>query len=350
MPPSRRLRIPALLSALLLPQTLLSQQPTSFELRLPTDNDAILRNAGEDFYQFVDRTFEGQTTTPWEGGKFGFVRDPRRIGGQIGYARFHEGLDIKPTNRDAKGEPLDDVLAISPGRVVHVSKNPSDSNYGRYIVIEHEYGEGPFYSLYAHLNSTKVEIGDTVKSGHNLGRLGYTGSGIDKRRAHLHIELNLIWSTSFQAWYEKGFSSPNKHGNYNGQNLIGLDLAALYLARLKDPSLTPGKFIRNSDPYFEVAVPGSATMELAQRYPWIVDGPPPVSPPPSWRVTFTAWGLPLRIKASADSLTAPQLTGIPPNQTFPHSLNTRGLINGSGESATLSSSGLSLLRLACGLP
>jgi murein DD-endopeptidase MepM/ murein hydrolase activator NlpD len=338
-----------LVLSLLLPGSLVAQQ-TPFELRLPTANDAIFRNAGSDFYQFVDRTFEGQTTTPWEGGKFGFVRDPRRVGGQIGYARFHEGLDIKPINRDPKGEPLDDVLAICPGRVVHVSKVPSHSNYGRYIVLEHNWGEGPFYSLYAHLNSTTVEVGDPIKSGHPLGRLGYTGAGIDKRRAHLHIELNLLWSTNYQTWYNQGFSSPNKHGNYNGQNLIGLDLAALYLARLKDPTLTPAKFIRNSDPYFEVAVPGTAEMDLAKRYPWLHDTPPPATPPPRWRVTFSAWGLPLRIRATTDSIAAPQLTGIPPNQTFPHSLNTRGLVTGSGENATLTPSGLSLIRLACGLP
>jgi len=349
MPQSSRL--PRLLIACcgLLPSLLPAQQP-SLQLGLPTANDSLLRSAGPDFYQFVDRSFEGQTTTPWEGGKFGFVRDPRRVSGQIAFARFHEGLDIKPLKRDPKGEPLDDVLAIAPGRIVHTSKTPSHSNYGRYVVIEHNWGEGPFYSLYAHLNSTTVEVGDTIQAGNPLGRLGYTGAGIDKRRAHLHIELNLLWSTAFQAWYDQAFTTPNHHGNYNGQNLIGLDLATLYLARLKDPALTPGTFIKKTDPYFEVAIPGTAEMELARRYPWLLDGSTPATNPPSWRVTFSAWGLPVLIKPGTDSVTAPQLTGIPPNQTLPHSLNTRGLITGSGESAQISAAGLSLLRLACGLP
>lgn len=338
-----------LLLGLLLPCALFAQTG-GFELRLPTANDALLREAGPDFYQFVDRTFEGQTSTPWEGGKFGFVRDPRRIGGQIAYARFHEGLDIKPLNRDEKGEPLDDVLAISPGRVVHVSKTASHSNYGRYIVVEHDWGQGPFYSLYAHLNATQVEVGDAVKAGQPLGRLGYTGAGIDKRRAHLHIELNLLWSVHFQTWYDRGFASPNHHGNYNGQNLIGLDLAGLYLARQKDPALSPAAFVRQTEPYFEVAVPGTAEMELVARYPWLLDAPAPAARPPSWRVTFSAWGLPVRIQAGTEAVTQTVLTGIPPAQTLPHSLNTRGLITGSGESAQISAAGLSLVRLACGLP
>lgn len=338
-----------LLLGLLLPCALFAQTG-GFELRLPTANDALLREAGPDFYQFVDRTFEGQTSTPWEGGKFGFVRDPRRIGGHIAYARFHEGLDIKPLNRDEKGEPLDDVLAISPGRVVHVSKTASQSNYGRYIVVEHDWGQGPFYSLYAHLNATQVEVGDAVKAGQPLGRLGYTGAGIDKRRAHLHIELNLLWSVHFQTWYDRGFASPNHHGNYNGQNLIGLDLAGLYLARQKDPALSPAAFVRQTEPYFEVAVPGTAEMELVARYPWLLDAPAPAARPPSWRVTFSAWGLPMRIQAGTEAVTQTVLTGIPPAQTLPHSLNTRGLITGSGESAQISAAGLSLVRLACGLP
>ena len=338
-----------LLLGLLLPCALFAQTG-GFELRLPTANDALLREAGPDFYQFVDRTFEGQTSTPWEGGKFGFVRDPRRIGGQIAYARFHEGLDIKPLNRDEKGEPLDDVVAISPGRVVHVSKTASQSNYGRYIVVEHDWGQGPFYSLYAHLNATQAEVGDTVKAGQPLGRLGYTGAGIDKRRAHLHIELNLLWSVHFQTWYDRGFASPNHHGNYNGQNLIGLDLAGLYLARQKDPALSPAAFVRQTEPYFEVAVPGTAEMELVARYPWLLDAPAPAARPPSWRVTFSAWGLPVRIQAGTEAVIQTVLTGIPPAQTLPHSLNTRGLITGSGESAQISAAGLSLVRLACGLP
>lgn len=330
--------------------TTLSAQSPSPELRLPTANDALFRGASQDFYQFVDRTFEGATSTPWEGGQFGFVRDPRRLGSQIAFARFHEGLDIKPVRRDSAGEPLDDILAISPGRVVHVAKIPSQSNYGRYIVLEHDWDQSPFYSLYAHLASTSVEVGDFVTAGHPVGRLGYTGAGIDKRRAHLHLEVNLLWSSNFQRWYDSGFASPNHHGIYNGQNLIGLDIAGLYLARRQDSRLTPAQFVRRTSPYFEVAIPGSADLQLVTRYPWLLDGPAPVSPPPSWRVTFSAWGLPVRIKAAEDPVSSPRLTGIPPSQTLPHALNTRGLISGSGDSAQITASGLNFLRLACGLP
>lgn len=327
----------------------LTAQVQPMALRLPTKNEALFQNNGPEFYQFVDRTFEGETSTPWEGGRFGFVRDPRRVGEGVAYARFHEGLDIKPVDRDAAGEPLDDVMAISAGEVVHVSKSPSQSNYGRYIVVRHDWGYGPFYSLYAHLGGTNVEVGEQVQSGHVLGRMGYTGAGIDKRRAHLHIELTLLWSADFQSWYATGFASPNVHGIYNGQNLIGLDIAGLFLAHQKDPSITAAQFVRQTPPYFEVAVPGSAKMELLSHYPWLLQGTRPAQSPPSWHVQFSEWGLPVSITVGTEARSSPSVLSVR-DSPLPHSLNTRGLISGSGREATLTRSGLSFIRLSCGLP
>jgi len=340
-------RVCALIS--LLVTTWVAAQVQPMALQLPTKNDALFTGNDPEFYQFVDRTFEGQTSTPWEGGRFGFVRDPRRIGNTIAYARFHEGLDIKPVARDAAGEPLDEVMAISAGEVVHVSKAPSASNYGRYIVVRHDWGYGPFYSLYAHLGGTSVEVGDPVQGGQVLGRMGYTGAGIDKRRAHLHIELTLLWSTDFQSWYATGFASPNVHGIYNGQNLIGLDIAGLFLAHKKDPSLTAAQFVRHTAPYFEVVVPGSAKMELLTHYPWLLQGPRPAQAPLSWRVQFSEWGLPVSIAVGTEAYAGPSVLSVR-DSPISHLINTRGLITGSGREASLTRSGHSFIRLACGLP
>jgi murein DD-endopeptidase MepM/ murein hydrolase activator NlpD len=213
-------------------------------LLLPTDNRALFEQPAE-FFQYVDRNFEGEKTTPWEGGQFGFVRDPRRLGSRIAYARFHEGLDIKPLQRDARGNPQDEVRAIADGVVVYAAAAANLSNYGRYIVVQHDWGQGPFCSLYAHLSTSRVAAGQKVKAGAPLGILGYTGSGIDQRRAHVHVELNLYLSSRFEAWHTTSFATPNHHGVFNGLNLIGLDLQALYLARQKNqPSPPPVPFAR----------------------------------------------------------------------------------------------------------
>src|SRR5881628_1983081 len=115
-------------------QTSLSQ---GLDLVLPTDNDGLFSGDGAAFYQYVERNYKGVKSTPWEGGRYGFVRDPVEASGELVYTRFHEGIDIRPMQRDARGEPLDEVRAIASGKVVHTSLVPGYSNYGKYVVIEH---------------------------------------------------------------------------------------------------------------------------------------------------------------------------------------------------------------------
>ncbi len=336
----------ALLLPLLLALTPLARGQTG--LVLPTENTALLEKQPAGYFQFVDRTFEGEKTTPWEGGQFGFVRDPRRIGGAIAYARFHEGLDVKPLRRDAKGEPLDEVRAIATGQVVYVTASAGLSNYGRYIVVRHDFeATGAFFSLYAHLREAQVQAGDVVKAGQGIGRMGYTGAGIDQRRAHLHVELNMLLSSDFDAWHQAGFSTPNHHGIYNGMNLLGLDLQGLFLATAKNPQLSIPEFVRGGEAAFCVRVPGTAKMELAGRHPWLLNGKTPRGT--SWEVTFTRWGFPMAIEASSSGVAEPMLTWVK-DAGMPHYLHTRGLLTGSGTSGKLTAEGRGFVRLMCGLP
>src|SRR5881296_4341188 len=94
------------------------------DLVLPTDNDALFSGNGAAFYQYVERNYKGAKSTPWEGGQYGFVRDPTDTAGGIVYTRFHEGVDIRPLHRDPRGEPLDEVRAIADGKVVHTNLMP----------------------------------------------------------------------------------------------------------------------------------------------------------------------------------------------------------------------------------
>src|ERR1700687_3809946 len=110
-----------------------SPQSKALDLALPTDNDALFHGGGPDFYQYVERDYHGEKSRPWEGGRYGFVRDPVETSAGIIYTRFHEGIDIKPVHRDANGEPLDEVRAIADGKVVHTNFVPGYSNYGKYI-------------------------------------------------------------------------------------------------------------------------------------------------------------------------------------------------------------------------
>src|SRR4029434_7110991 len=117
------------------------------DLVLPTDNDALFSGGGAAFYQYIERNYNGVKSTPWEGGQYGFVRDPTDTAGGVVYTRFHEGIDIRPLHRDAHGEPLDEVRAIADGQVVEGKYARGHSNYGKYIVIEHRWGGSNYYSV-----------------------------------------------------------------------------------------------------------------------------------------------------------------------------------------------------------
>src|SRR5213075_842638 len=188
-------------------------EDSKIEISLPTDNDALVRGGGPEFYQYIERDFHGEKSTPWEGGRYGFVRNPVPTVQDLIYTRFHEGIDIRCLHRDARGEPLDDVRAIADGKVVHTNQVPGYSNYGRYIVIEHNWDGSPYFSLYGHLSEIVVRAGDMAQRGQHIAVMGYTGAGINRERAHVHLELNLILNHKFESWYEANHSNdPNHHG------------------------------------------------------------------------------------------------------------------------------------------
>src|ERR1017187_4055716 len=92
---------------------IVSGETEPLNLVLPTDNDALFRGGGAEFYQYIERDYKGEKSTPWEGGQYGFVRNPIETPAGIVYTRFHEGIDIRPLQRDERGEPIDPVHAIA---------------------------------------------------------------------------------------------------------------------------------------------------------------------------------------------------------------------------------------------
>lgn len=189
---------------------------------LPTANDALFKPGSEEKY------FVGTTGKPWLSGTFGCVRSS---GWQL-----HEGLDVRCIARDKQGEPKDSVLATAEGAVAYLNKKPSLSNYGNYVVLRHHIDGLEIYSLYAHLREIRsdLKIGSTIKSGEAIavmGRTSNTRERITKERAHVHFELDFFVSDRFSAWHKKAFPGQrNDHGDWNGQNMIGIDPQAALLA------------------------------------------------------------------------------------------------------------------------
>ncbi|HZS18023.1 MAG TPA: M23 family metallopeptidase [Candidatus Udaeobacter sp.] len=339
---NRLLALTLLVSALM--QTSAMSENQNLDLVLPTDNDALFAGGGAAFYQHIERNFKGVKSTPWEGGQYGFVRDPMDTPGGLVYTRFHEGMDIRPVHRDANGEPVDQVRAIANGKVVHVNPVPGYSNYGKYIVVEHRWGDSNYYSLYAHLSSIAVQPGETVKRGQNIAVMGYTGTGINRERAHLHLELNLMLSHEFESWYNAFFrNDPNHNGIYNGMNLAGLDIARLYLALQEDPSLTIPEFLRREQTFYKVTIPRSRHFDLLKLYSWMREAGGR-NEKSSWEVSFAQSGVPLRIEPNDQSVTQPVLSYVK-KSTANYSGLTRNVVGGRGANARLTDYGTQLMRL-----
>jgi len=237
---------------------LFAQEPFQF----PTANHYLYERGSE--LKFFAPTAPDK---PWTSGSFGCVRDS----GQ----RLHEGLDIRHLQTDRRGEPTDPVMATADGTVVYFSMKPSLSNYGNYLVIRHVVEGIEIYSLYAHLSAIQpgIVVGKSVKQGEIVATMGRTSNAetIAKDRAHVHFELNVLVNDNFASWFRT--ASPgerNDHGEWNGQNLNGIDPREILLAE-HNPAT---KFsllndIRSQTELCRVLV-RATTFPYLKRYPMLV--------------------------------------------------------------------------------
>ena len=89
------------------------------------------------------------------------------------WGRNHDGIDIaRPSNRTIK--------ASDNGRVTFTGW---DGTYGQKVVINHSNG---YETVYAHLASITVSVGDVVEQGQQIGVMGSTGRSTG---VHLHFEV-----------------------------------------------------------------------------------------------------------------------------------------------------------------
>jgi murein DD-endopeptidase MepM/ murein hydrolase activator NlpD len=232
---------------------------------LPTANQALLQPGGEEKY------FVGTVGKNWVSGTFGSVRSD---GWQM-----HEGIDVRCLQRDRKGEATDPVLATADGKVVYISTKAGLSNYGKYIVIHHVIDGLDIYSLYAHLSEIApgLAAGQTVKTGQTIaimGRTSNTHQTITKDRAHLHFELNLLYNDRFAEWFKKSIKERNDHGDWNGQNLAGIDpRLILQEAYAKGPAFNLLTWLQNRTELCRVLVT-KTNFSFVRRYKALIQPNP----------------------------------------------------------------------------
>lgn len=106
--------------------------------------------------------------------------ESRRIAGPYGIRtyRMHRGIDLGLCQGENRT-----IVAAFAGKVVKVRNQGRRKGYGKYVIIDH--GNG-LTTLYAHLASWQVNVGDELKAGDTVGVGGNTGRSFG---AHLHFEM-----------------------------------------------------------------------------------------------------------------------------------------------------------------
>ncbi|NIM04406.1 MAG: peptidoglycan DD-metalloendopeptidase family protein [Armatimonadetes bacterium] len=119
----------------------------------------------------LSQPFTGKFKQPVEG----------RISSGFGYRthpifkvrKMHTGVDIAAPHRTR-------IRAAAAGLVIHAKRW---GGYGKCILIDHG---GGLATLYAHCSSLAVSVGERVKQGQVIGRVGSTGISTGP---HLHFEV-----------------------------------------------------------------------------------------------------------------------------------------------------------------
>ena len=174
--------------------------------------------------------------------------------------------------------------------------------------------------------------------------MGYTGTGINRERSHLHFEINLYLSDRFDAWMAR--YSPrvrNDHGRWNGLNLIGFDVPEFYQSYENYPSMWLPGFLRRQPWAFVVEVPGRQALELVSRYPWLLEGSPG-EVAAAWEITFTEGGFPTRVVPVERFVFQPALVRVADRVRNGY-LATNGYLTRRGTDYTLSERGRRFVEL-----
>jgi murein DD-endopeptidase MepM/ murein hydrolase activator NlpD len=309
----------------------------TMRLYFPTENHNLLTDPD----QFYQATIEKRTF----GGMYGFVRTTESGAHPHLFNIFHMGLDIRPIHRDANGEPLDPVSAAADGKVAYTNDDPSRSNYGRYIKIFHQFPGGEVCTTYGHLSKIMVSVGQTVKTGEQIGIMGHTGPGINKERAHVHFEFGFRTLPNYAEWYDKygmkmGLVGENVHGEFNGMNYIGINSAPLLIATAKGKPLTFRQIFANLQPILRVRVPAGKDFFYWEKcWPWMVQGGLQQAQPKSWEIDCDRMGIPLKFTPSNIAVSGPELIWFDDSLGVQESL-TRGIVEKVNGKRVLAKSGL----------
>ena len=156
---------------------------------------------------------------------YGYRADPF-----TGEKKFHTAIDIA----DVEGTPL---LAVFDGIITYTEH--SDTGYGNYVELTDKEGN---MARYAHASSISSRIGQAVKKGDEIAKMGTTGNSTG---SHLHFELYLADGTRvnpyFYLYSEEAFNNYTRPSvsSFNSFNWQGGDVQETVWGYLVTHGYTP---------------------------------------------------------------------------------------------------------------
>ncbi len=110
---------------------------------------------------------------------------------------FHKGIDLRAKLKTQ-------IYSTADG-VVRYVQDKNKGPYGKMIIISHNYG---FETVFAHLRSTNLKIGDVITKGQSIGHTGNSGRSTGP---HLHYEIRyaskVLQPKDFINWNLKNYES-----------------------------------------------------------------------------------------------------------------------------------------------
>ncbi len=135
----------------------------------------------------IDRIYASmESSGEYVGGGFmypvpGYTYISSYYGWRFNGTDFHTGVDFTGSNVNGKS-----VVASNSGTVSFTKSTYTPGvGYGKYIIVDHG---GGYSTLYGHLSSINVSVGDYVSKGENIGNVGSTGWSTGP---HLHFEIRI---------------------------------------------------------------------------------------------------------------------------------------------------------------
>lgn len=119
---------------------------------------------------------QGSRSTGRTNSSSGYFSRPIRGGIKTQGIHGHNGVDLASSLNTP-------ILAAAGGKVIIAKRGGWNGGYGNYVVISHPNG---MQTLYAHMSSLTISVGQTVSQGDAIGYMGSTGKSTG---VHLHFEV-----------------------------------------------------------------------------------------------------------------------------------------------------------------